>query len=111
MHFADLADDARAHHINRAAVVDRRVPLVAHLRDHSRLRCNLPHHPRLVNRLGQGLLDVDMLSQFHRGDGDRGVHVIGGRDGDCIDILPLKHQTKIFIHPGLREHLARRTSP
>jgi hypothetical protein len=66
------------------------VTLVAHLRHDFRIVLRLLRQvPRLVHRPAERFLDVDVLAEAHRRRGDDGVHVIGRRHDDCVDIFLL----------------------
>ena len=64
--FMHLADDARLDAFDRAAQAIRRAALVAHLRDDAGFLRQIAQIARLVNRLRQRLLAIDVFAQPHR---------------------------------------------
>ena len=59
--------------------------------------------PGLVDRLGQRFLGVDVQPLLHRPHGDRGVHVVGSRDVDRVEVLLLVEQLApvlVNLHVG-----------
>ena len=85
-----------------------RVPVVAHLRDQTRLLRHARHHPRLLNRVGHRFFDINVLPRPQRGQRDGGMHVVGRGDHHGIDVLPLFEQDAIVLEPlGIRERPGR----
>jgi hypothetical protein len=98
---ADLADAAVADQLSgqaEAAVVLGAL-LAAGLQD----AAGLPGYPHqllaLVDRQGQRLLQVHVLAASHRLDGDEGVPVVGGGDGDGLDVAVLQ-QAAVVLEPA-----------
>ena len=75
------------------------MPLVAHLgHELGVLEREFAQHARFMHGRGQRLLHIDVLARLHRGLGDHGMIVIGGRHEDRVDMLLFrKHLAKIGI--------------
>jgi len=81
------------------------VALIAHLGDDVGRLGRLGQDAGLLDGVGQGFLDVDMLAQLDGGHGDDGVVVVGDRHGDGVDALFLfEHAAEIAILGRLVVH-------
>ena len=91
-HLRHLADPSVADqcHCEEKTAVRLRALHRAHLEHPSGLLDNPLDELPLVDGQRQRLLAVDVLAGPHRLDGDLGVPVIGGRDHDRVDILPVE---------------------
>ena len=108
VHFGDGADDAGAQQLDRRAASIRGVALVAHLGRDLRLRRRLCQKVRLVDRMAEGLLAVDVFPHLHRHHRRRGMDVVGGADHDRIDILLiLEHPAEVRVPAGAGMDLRR----
>ena len=63
--------------------------LIPHLGHDARLLGGSREDARFVNRIGERLLHIDVLSCLHRHVGDDGMGVIGRGDDDRVDVLLL----------------------
>src|SRR5947208_6106759 len=81
------------------------VALVPHLRRDLGLAGRFDQLAHLPQGPGERLLDAGVLAHFHRHHTGDSVRVIGRRDGDRIDVLPLflEQHAKIFEALGLGE--------
>ena len=79
-----------------------RLNLVPHLRDDFILRGCRAHLSRLVDRVCQRLLAVNVFAELHRGESDRRVHVIGRRDNHGIERLVVRIVEQLAIVEVLR---------
>ena len=83
-HLADLAvPDPVANLLHAFA----RRTLVTHLSGDALLGGQLGQQTRLVNRVGKGLLAVDVLAQLHRGARYQSVSVVGGTADNGVDLV------------------------
>ena len=94
-HELDVLHEARPDVLLELVVLDRRVALVAHLRDDAVLRRRLHEKVALLEGVGERLLDVDRLAELHRVHRRGEVREVGDRDEHRVD--PVGH---------LVEHLA-----
>ena len=103
MHFLHRADGAGLNPLADQPGAVTRVPLVSHLRDDLVLPGRLGEFARLIDRVGHGLLDIDVLACPHRRHGDDGMGVVGGSHNHGLDVfLLLQHLPEIAIHLRLR---------
>ncbi len=80
-----------------------RMALVAHLAGDLVLPGGLGQHPRFVNRMGQGLLHVDVLAPPDSRQGDHGMGMVGRGHDHCVEIfLLIEHDAEILVPLGLR---------
>ena len=86
MDFLDVAEDAALDDLDVAAETVARRTLVAHLAHDAVRLGGLEELLRLPERAHERLLHVDVLAHLHRADRDGGVHVVGRRDGDRIEL-------------------------
>ena len=103
MDLLDLADRAGLDRRGDRAVDRRGVELDAHLGDELLLARHPGHLPGLVDRLRERLLGVDVQPALQRAHGDRGVHVVRGRDVDRVEVLLLVEQLApvlVDLHVG-----------
>ena len=106
VHLADRPEHAARDHFLDLARAVRRMALVAHLRHDLRVRGGFLHRARFHHRVRQRLLHINMLLRLHCTQRNHGVHVIGRRDHDGIDVLLLvEHLTIVRILHGLRVRL------
>jgi len=92
VHFADFTDGARTNVFDGRAPIIGGMSLIAHLRGDFGFFGAACKPASLFDRPGQRLLHVHVLAKIHGRQGDRGVHVIRGRDQDGVDVLlALKH--------------------
>ena len=76
--------------------------LVAHLGHDLVLAGRLGQHAGLVDAVGQGLLDIDVLAAPDGRQGDDGVGVVGRGHDDRVDVLLLvEHDAEILVGLGL----------
>ncbi len=105
---ADLADRAVADQLDDPPRAVKGVPLIAHLRDDIHLAGDFAHPPRLVNRMRERLLAIDVLAHPHGQHAGRGVVMVGSRDDDRVDVLALfEHLAVIFVLGNVRIFLVR----
>ena len=69
----------------------------ADLNDPSRFLGNAPEDFAFVHRKRDGLFDVDILSGTAGVDGHLDVPVIGGTDGDHVDVLVLEERPIVLV--------------
>ena len=101
----DIADSAVLDPFADQARALAGVTLVAHLGDDLGLLGGLGQEAGFLDRVGQGLLNVDMLAQLDGGHGDDGVVVVWRRHGDSIDHLFLfQHPAEIAVLGRLVVH-------
>ena len=101
VHLAHLADGAGLEPLLHQAQALFRVALVAHLRDDLVLPRRLGQGAGLGDGAGHRLLHVDVLAELHRLHRDEGVHVIGRRDEDRVDVLLLlEHHAEVLVFRG-----------
>ncbi len=102
--FANVADRAGLNVFDDGARVVGGVALVAHLRRDFRFLRALGKLARFGDGPRQRLLHVDGFLQIHRGERDRRVHVIGGRDENRVDVfLLVEHLAIVGIALEFRE--------
>ena len=111
MDLADRPDRPGADRLDHAPAALAGMPRVAHLGRDLVPRGRLRQHPRLVDRMGQRLLAVDVLAQLQRGLGDHGVRVIGSADDDGVDLLVqlVEHPAEVVEGLGLGTALGGRS--
>ena len=99
MHFGHLADLAGPDHLGALPGPLVGIALVAHLRGDLVLVGRLQHLARFPDGAGERLLHVDVLAALHAPHGRGGVHEIGNRDDDGVDVIGLfvEHLAEIFI--------------
>src|SRR6185503_17793795 len=109
VNFLDPADQAGMNDFDGAAQAGLGAALVAHLGGELLLGGELSEDAGLVDGLHQGLLAVDVLAELHRGACDDAVAVVGGGDGDGVDLVAhlVEHFAKIFEGFGVGVLLGR----
>ena len=99
----DLAEDAAHEDLDRAALAVRAVAVVAHLRDDAARPRDVAEALGLPPRAHERLLHVDVAAALHRGDRAGGVHVVGRRDDDRVEVLLLvKQRAPVLVRTHLR---------
>jgi hypothetical protein len=83
----DVAKDPAAHQLDGPTEAAVGGALVPHLGDHTRAGGGLAHQASLRRGLGEWLLTVDVLARANGQQRRKGVGVVGGRDGDGVDLL------------------------
>ena len=113
VHLGDLPDRPVPDPLAQRADPPRRVPLVAELRDHLGLAGGLADLANLVDRVGQGLLAVDVFAAFQCGHAGHRVRVVRRADHHGVDVLVhrVEHLAEIFESLGLGELLERAGRP
>ena len=102
VNFADFADGAGLNVFDGETCFVRRMALIAHLRGDLGFLGLLGKSARFRDRPGEGLLHVNVLAKFHRGQRDRCVHVVGGGDDDGVNVFLLfEHLPIVFVALGL----------
>jgi hypothetical protein len=96
MNLAHRADGARPNHFAQPAVAFARMPLVAHLRNHSVFARRQRQLARFPDRVRQRLLAINMFARRHRQHRRRPVLMI--RDGDAhrVQRLLLVHHHPVI---------------
>ncbi len=79
------------------------VALIAHLSDDSMFASILGQQSGFFDRVRERLLTVDMFSLLDRDEGGVRVGVVGGGDGDSVDVMLLffEHHPEVLIAPRL----------
>jgi hypothetical protein len=98
---ADLARLAFLEELHARDIVRRNPPVRADLDDPVGCARGLDHRPPLVDRVADGLLDVDVRTRFDRRDRDQGVPVVGRGDDDDLGPLALQQLAIILVPPRL----------
>ncbi len=98
-----LADRAVADPLDQQPARLEGVPLVAHLRDDLVLLGGLGHGTAFGDRVGQGLLAVDVLAMADGRDGRDRMVMVGRGDHHGIDLLVqlVEHLAEIVERFGL----------
>ena len=109
VHFTDLAQHTRLDDLRNAVRAFHRVALIAHLRGQLRVgQGRLLQQAHLVYRIRERLLDIHVLAERHRGQGDGGMQVIGRGNQHRVDVLLLlEHLPKIRVLRGVLIRLAK----
>ena len=92
MDLAHRADDAGLDHFDRAAQTIMRAALIAHLRGDFVFAGEVAQITRLMHRLRERLLTINVFAKFDRRRGNQCVHVIGRRNDHGINVLFLVEQ-------------------
>src|ERR1035441_9849782 len=85
--FADLANDAAPHQLDRATQAITGAALVPHLGYDFVLERGLTHYSRFMHGAGEGLFTIDMFAALHGRHGGHGVSVVGRGDYHGIDLF------------------------
>ena len=108
VHFLHVAENAAAHDLHAAPHAGHRGSLVAHLRHHAIGLRRVVEVLRLPERAHERLLHIAVDAHLHRADRNRRVHVVGRRNGHCLDaelLLVVKHPAVVRVERNLREHV------
>ena len=99
MHFLDGAEPTPLDEARRLSQRGGSGALIAHLRGDLLGPGEVAEEAGLGDRLGQRLLAEAVLAEFHRHGGSDGVRVVGGADGDGVDLLPhlVDHHPEIGV--------------
>jgi hypothetical protein len=96
-----LADVAPAHAFRELAEMRTGTPVGAHLHHPLRFVCHPDHPAAFLQRVGEGLLDVDVLARPARVDGLEGVPVVRRGDEDRVDVLVVEKLAVVARGDGL----------
>ena len=93
----NVADDAGLDEALELVGSGGGVALVAHLGDDAVFLGGHPEHFGFAEGVGEGLLDVDVFAEAHRGHGGRKVGVVRGGDADGVDVVAhaLEHDAEV----------------
>ena len=106
VHLRHVPDHARLHPLVDPPRFVAGMALVAHLGNDAGLLRNSRQHPRLVDRVRQRLLHVDVLAGLHRRLGDVRVRVIGRRHHHGVQpFFPVQHFPEVHVLPSRQELL------
>ncbi|GBL30332.1 hypothetical protein EMGBS10_14820 [Opitutia bacterium] len=105
MRRAHLADAPLLDQPHRRPIFRAGMDLVAHLRADPVPGRLQPEQARLLDRVGQRLLQVDVLLQPHRQERRQGVHVVGRRDDRRVEpVAQLReHRAEVRVVRHARE--------
>ena len=106
--FFDLTDGTGGDHFAQVAHAVAAVALVAHLGHDTGFFGGVLEQSGFGDGVGEGFLDVDMFSEFHRHVGGGCVGVVGGGDGDCVNFGHALEHVSVVVEALRVGHVARR---
>lgn len=97
---ADFADLSGADQFDGFGIVLAAAPVGAHLGDAIVAAGGIAEDAAFADGGGEGLFDVNILASLEGGEGGDGVPVIGGADGDDVDVLAFDDTAEVFRGGG-----------
>ena len=98
--FANRTNNAAPHQLHHTAIIFLGVDLGSHLRHAFVFARGFGDQAGLRNRVGQGLLAIDVQSTAQGHHRCRRMDVIGGADDDGIEVISLEKLAEIVIALG-----------